>query len=119
MARRSQKSHEAKRHALAGRAVPVHPENIPAYDPGRSFRGSVTMVWRRCRCSVEAAVLISDSTGRLRSRRVVRHPLEPAGQTLAANRPGWTVRPAPGTSPMHPNSLRRSVTSPVSHGRAG
>lgn len=88
---RSQQSHQAKLHALAGQTVPLHPENVPPYDPGalmppRSAHGL-------------AALSVFSGGGGLDlgfDRAGYAHlasydTLEAAGVTLKDNRPDWAV----------------------------
>lgn len=88
---RSQQSHEAKRNALAGRSVPVHPENIPAYDP-------TALMPAISEHGLAALSLFSGGGGldlgfdRAGYGHIASYDtLEPAGQTLIANRPHWAV----------------------------
>jgi DNA (cytosine-5)-methyltransferase 1 len=88
---RSQRSHQAKRHALAGRAVPVHPENVPAYDPG-------ALMPRVADHGLSALSLFSGGGGldlgfdhAGYSHVASYDTLEAAGGTLIGNRPDWNI----------------------------
>jgi len=86
---RSQRSHRAKLHALAGSAVPAHPENVPAYDPG-------ALMPTLNAHGLSALSLFSGGGGldlgfdRAGYAHVASYDtLEAAGVTLSKNRPAW------------------------------
>lgn len=88
---RSQQSHRAKLRALAGHAVPVHAVNTPALDP-RSLMPALAPH------GLSALSLFSGGGGldlgvdRAGYGHVASYDtLAAAGETLAGNRPDWTV----------------------------
>jgi DNA (cytosine-5)-methyltransferase 1 len=88
---RSQRSHRAKLHALAGRAVPIHPVNIPALDPAALMPAVDAH-------GLGGLSLFSGGGGldlgfdRAGFSHVASYDtLEAAGGTLSDNRPEWTV----------------------------
>jgi DNA (cytosine-5)-methyltransferase 1 len=88
---RSQRSHRAKLRALAGGAVPIHPVNIPAFEPE-------TLMPAVAAHGLAGLSLFSGGGGldlgfdRAGFGHVASYDtLEAAGETLSANRPGWQV----------------------------
>jgi DNA (cytosine-5)-methyltransferase 1 len=88
---RSRRSSQAKLRALAGQAVPLHPENVPSYDPG----GLMPLTSDH---GLGALSLFSGGGGldlgfdRAGYAHLASYDtLEPAGATLERNRPSWTV----------------------------
>jgi DNA (cytosine-5)-methyltransferase 1 len=88
---RSQRSHRAKLHALSGQAVPIHPVNVPAFDP-RTLMPEVDPH------GLAALSLFSGGGGldlgfdRVGFSHLASFDtLEAAGETLSTNRPDWTI----------------------------
>src|SRR6185369_4896392 len=86
---RSQRSHRAKLHALAGKAVPIHPVNEPAFDPGALMPvvDSHGLAGLSLFSGGGGLDLGFDRAGY--SHLASYDTLEAAGQTLASNRPDW------------------------------
>ncbi|HEX6456381.1 MAG TPA: DNA (cytosine-5-)-methyltransferase [Solirubrobacterales bacterium] len=88
---RSQRSHQAKLHALAGRAEPIHPVNVPTFDPR-------TLMPEMGAHGLAALSLFSGGGGldlgfdRAGYSHLASYDtLAAAGETLRSNRPGWVV----------------------------
>lgn len=88
---RSQRSHRAKLRALSGREAPIHPVNVPAFDPS-------TLMPEVEPHGLSGLSLFSGGGGldlgfdRAGYSHLASYDtLEAAGETLSTNRPGWVI----------------------------